>query len=133
VVCLFNIIKYHEGEIRLEQLRMISGTNWQGTTLLGLKQAAVREGFIAEGLRADIEYLKKIDSPVILHVHSKINFKHYIIVYKYHKGKFTIGDPARVLLKWMKKNLLKYGIHAHCSNLNLLDGVFLKSKIIEIK
>jgi ATP-binding cassette, subfamily C, bacteriocin exporter len=129
VICLFNIIKYHEGEIRLEQLRMISGTSRKGTTLLGLKHAAVRSGFIAEGLRADIEYLRKIDSPVIIHITLEENFKHYIIVYKYHKGKFTIGDPASGITEMDEKELTKMWDSCSLLELKPAEGEFIKSKV----
>ncbi|MGF1587315.1 MAG: peptidase domain-containing ABC transporter [Bacteroidales bacterium] len=129
VVCLYNIIKFYEGEIRLEQLRTISGTNMQGTTLLGLKQAAVLSGFNAEGLRADMEYLKKIDSPVILHVTLEDNYKHYIIIYEYHKGHFKIGDPSTGITEMDEKELAEIWNSRSLLELSPIDGVFLKSRV----
>ena len=40
VACLASIIRYYGGQANLERLRELSGTSRQGTTLLGLYQAA---------------------------------------------------------------------------------------------
>lgn len=49
VACLASIINFYEGEISLENLRIISGTSKQGTTLLGLLQAAQQFGITGMG------------------------------------------------------------------------------------
>ena len=51
VTCLLNIIQYYGGKIGLEKLREISGTNKQGTTLLGLYHAAEICGLTVEGIK----------------------------------------------------------------------------------
>ncbi len=53
VACLATLIKFYQGDCRLEKLRELSGTSKQGTTLLGLMQAAKQVGFNAEGLEAE--------------------------------------------------------------------------------
>jgi len=115
VVCLFNIIKYYKGYVNLEKLRELSGTNKKGTTLLGLFQAAQKSGFTAEGIEADIDYLKTIEKPSILHVIIDNQLQHYIICYGYKNGKFIIGDPSRGIMEytpqkikeiWISKSLL---------------------------
>nr|MBP6756349.1 hypothetical protein [Bacteroidia bacterium] len=40
VACLLSIIKYYNGSGSLERLRELSGTSIQGTSMLGLQQAA---------------------------------------------------------------------------------------------
>lgn len=95
VTCLANIIHYHGGEARIEKLRELSGTNKQGTTLLGLYQASLKSGFRAEGLKADTDYLKKTGSPVILHVVIDDRLHHYLVIYSWSDGRFLAGDPAR--------------------------------------
>ena len=69
VACLASIIKFHQGESSLENLRKLSGTSKQGTTLLGLMQAAQQVGFEAEGLEAEgVHNLSELSEPAILHV-----------------------------------------------------------------
>lgn len=57
VACLLSLIKFYDGAHTIEKLRELSGTSKQGTTLLGLYQAASKAGFTAEGCEADIQAL----------------------------------------------------------------------------
>ena len=100
VACLSSIIKFHEGVPNLEKLRIASGTSRQGTTLLGLCQVANSIGFNADGMQADVAFLREIKQPVILHVIVNGSMLHYVVCYKVLQNSFLIGDPA-VGLKWM--------------------------------
>jgi len=84
----------------LEKLRIASGTSRQGTTLLGLFQVANSIGFNAEGMQADMVFLKEIKQPVILHVVVNGSMLHYVVCYQVSKNLFLVGDPA-IGLKWM--------------------------------
>lgn len=99
VACLASVVKFHGGYVKLETLREISGTSKQGTTLLGLYQAASQIGFDAEGFEADIENLKKHPSPCILHVIMNETLMHYIVCYGFNENCFIIGDPAKGIVK----------------------------------
>ena len=68
VACLLSVLKYHRGAASLERLRELSGTHTQGTTMLGLVQAATSLGFSTKGLQADMAFLKELSEPCILHV-----------------------------------------------------------------
>lgn len=101
VACLANIIRYHGGDANLETLRKLSGTSRQGTTLLGLLQAAQQLDFDAEGLEAEgLHNLNELTEPAILHVVMEEKLQHYVVYYpsenwKNISGKITIGDPAK--------------------------------------
>lgn len=130
VACLLSIIKFHGGNQSLEQLRKLSGTSRQGTTLLGLMQAAQQLGFNAEGLEAEsVANLSELTEPAILHVVIENRLQHYIVFYPEstplsepvpHGGREGQGvrlhDPARGLITltpsqldqiWQSKALLK--------------------------
>ncbi len=92
--CLAMIIKYYTGFPRLEHLRTISGTTKQGATMLGLYQAAQKEGLSAEAYKADLENLKQIQQPCILHVVKEGYLLHYIVCFTYEKNRFIVADPA---------------------------------------
>lgn len=94
VACLASLVTYFGGEITIEQLRELSGTTKQGTTLLGLFQAANEIGLKAEPFEADIENLKEVDDLCILHIIKDQKLQHYVICYGYEKGNFLISDPA---------------------------------------
>lgn len=102
VACLSSIIKFHGGVPNLEKLRIASGTSRQGTTLLGLYQVANSIGFNAEGMQADMVFLREIKQPVILHVLVNGSMLHYLVCYQVMQNRFLIGDPA-VGLKWMNE------------------------------
>ena len=99
VACLLSLIRYYGGTHPLEKLRELSGTTRQGTTLLGLYQAANQLGFNAEGFEAGIGALKGHNSPVILHVLMEDHLQHFLVCYGYQDEKFIIGDPAKGILR----------------------------------
>jgi ATP-binding cassette, subfamily C, bacteriocin exporter len=82
VACLLSIIQFHGGSGSLEELRKLSGTSRQGTTLLGLLQAAQQSGFDAEGLEAEgVHNLSELNEPAILHVVMENRLQHYLVYY----------------------------------------------------
>lgn len=104
VACLLSLVQYYGGAHTLEELRSFSGTTVQGTTLLGLYQAANSIGFEAEGNEADIEVLKAYNAPLILHL-TMGNLEHYVVCYGFEKGIFIIGDPAKGIIKLSPQEL----------------------------
>lgn len=110
VACLLSIIRYHGGESNFERLRELSGTSIQGTSLLGLQQAANDLGFKAESFEVEeLEVFKKEASfPCILHVVIDEKLEHYIIILKVPKFKdqWDIFDPAKGFEAWNEEKLL---------------------------
>ncbi|MDR0573953.1 MAG: peptidase domain-containing ABC transporter [Tannerella sp.] len=94
LACLSMIVKYYGGNVRQEDLRTASGTSLQGTTLLGLYQAAGKLNLMPEGYEADMSSLKTLKVPVILHIIKDGKIEHYVVCFGYDGEKFTIGDPA---------------------------------------
>lgn len=95
VACLLSLIEYYGGSNSLEKLRELSGTTRQGTTMLGLYQAANQLGFCAQGNEADIQAIIDHKEPLILHVVIENRLHHYIVCYGYKDGVFIIGDPSK--------------------------------------
>ncbi len=94
VACLSSVVNYYGGETKIEHLREISGTTKTGTTLLGLYQAANKIGLQAEAYEADIENLRKLEYPSILHIIKDKRLQHYVICYGYENGLFLVSDPS---------------------------------------
>lgn len=105
VACLLSILKYHGGNKSLENLREISGTSKQGTTLLGLYQAAQKLGFEVEGYEGNFEYLQELEHPVIQHVIIDKRLLHYVVCYGFENGKYIIGDPGRGIMEYTEPEL----------------------------
>lgn len=127
VACLLSLIQYYEGSNSLEKLREISGTTKQGTTLLGLYQAANQLGFTAQGNEADLQAIIDHKEPLILHVVIEERLQHYIICYGYQNNKFIIGDPAKGIIYLTKEELEVIWKSKSCLTLTPNDS-FVKSK-----
>lgn len=118
VACLLSIIKLYNGNQSIEKLREISGTNKQGTTILGLYQAANKLGFNVEGCETDIQALIDHKQPVILHVLIENKLQHYVVCYEYNENKgFLIGDPAKGIYNLPTEELEKIWISKTCLTL----------------
>ncbi|MDR3338868.1 MAG: peptidase domain-containing ABC transporter [Candidatus Symbiothrix sp.] len=98
IACLTMIVKYYGGNARQESIRSISGTTTQGTTLLGLYQAAEKLNFIPNAYQADLNDLKSFTSPVVLHVVKNEKIEHYVVCFGFENNKFIIGDPGDKML-----------------------------------
>jgi ATP-binding cassette, subfamily C, bacteriocin exporter len=110
VACLRNILGYYKADISIEKLREWSGAGIQGTSLLGLHQAAGQAGFKAEGARAGgISDLLEVRHPCILHVTMEGTQLHYVVFYpaESNNEQLLIGDPAKGLIYLESKALEK--------------------------
>ena len=115
LACLSMICKYYGGDIPQEKLVSTSGTSLTGTSLLGLYQAANNIGLKAEGFEADVEHLRELKHPAILHFTLPDGLEHYVVCFGYVEGFFILGDPANEVIKmneqevvelWKSKKLL---------------------------
>lgn len=130
VACLLSLINYYGGDNSLEKLRELSGTNKQGTTLLGLYQAANELGFEANGCEADIQAVIDHKEPLILHVVIEERLQHYLICYGYENDKFIIGDPSKGITTYTKEELEKVWKSKTCLTLKPTDK-FVKSDVVK--
>ncbi|NOU18624.1 MAG: peptidase domain-containing ABC transporter [Bacteroidales bacterium] len=134
VACLSTVIKFYNGFTPLERIRELSGTAKQGTTVLGLYQAAQQLGFDAQGLEAEsVSNLKELDEPAILHVVLHENLQHYYVFFGFDKDdNIVIADPAKGILTitkdeleqvWRSKALLKL-----IPNKEFVEGKIIKKE-----
>ncbi len=129
VACLSTLTKYYGGNVSIEKFRELSGTTKQGTTLLGLYQAANKTGFTAQGNQADIQAIIEHDKPLILHVNIENNLEHYLVCYAYKNKRFIIGDPAKGIVYYTKEELEKIWKSKKCLTL-APNSAFRKSENI---
>jgi ATP-binding cassette subfamily B protein len=124
VACLQSLLRYYGGDATLEELRAKSGTTKQGTTLLGLYQAASNFGFAAQGCEADARALIEHAAPVILHIVTEKGLQHYVICYKAQPNQYTIADPATgQIAVWDEQTLLTHWQSKTCLTLNPMQVV----------
>jgi ATP-binding cassette, subfamily C, bacteriocin exporter len=105
VACLASAARFFGGDVRIGRLREISGTGKQGTTLLGLFEAAQASGFSAEAFSAGIDDLKDLKNPCILHVLMEKRLQHYVICYGWQNDHFIISDPAKGVARYTASEL----------------------------
>ena len=97
VACLQSALKHFGARaVSFERLRELSGTSRQGTTMLGLLQAAHELGMDAQGYEATTAQLLECTDLCILHILKDGKLQHYVVYYGYDPATNTvrIGDPA---------------------------------------
>ncbi|WP_229216945.1 peptidase domain-containing ABC transporter [Dyadobacter luteus] len=125
VACLISLIRFYGGDSTFEQIRRLSGTDIYGTSMLGLKEAAIKSGFEAEGCQADFNSLLEHGKPVILHVALESGQQHYIVFYGKSSSNvdnvnlYMIGDPESGLKQYSEQDLLRVWKSRICLTLEL--------------
>lgn len=95
VAALASVARYYGSNYSLAHLRELAKTDKEGTTALGIVEAAKAIGFETQAVRADMSLFdeKDIPFPFIVHVNKEGKMQHYYVVYKAKKNHFIIGDP----------------------------------------
>jgi len=91
--CLASLAEHYGLSSSVAAIRDLAGTDQDGTTLLGLAEAADSIGLLATGFSADIEALHELTLPAIAHWGEN----HYVVVWELNGKSVAIGDPAEGL------------------------------------
>lgn len=114
--CLRMVAKYYGKNISLQQLRELSQTTREGSSLLGISEAAENIGFRTIGVKISFDNLvANAPLPCIAHW----NQNHFVVIYKIKKNKVFIADPAHGVLTYTKEEFLK------CWKSGVNDGIVL--------
>lgn len=105
VCCLASIIKYYNGYIPIEKIRLDAHTNIDGTSAYHIITAANKYGFDGSGINTSYCELYKNKSllPVIAYVTLKNGITHYVVIYEIYKNTLKIMDPAKGYIKVTKE------------------------------
>lgn len=106
VSCLQMICKYYGQSYSFEELEKICVPTIEGVSLLGIKDAAETLGFSTACCQMSLKALKRTPFPCILHW----NQNHFVVLYKYDRGKFYIADPGIGRMEYNEKEFTKYWI-----------------------
>ncbi|WP_133441137.1 peptidase domain-containing ABC transporter [Chryseobacterium salivictor] len=120
--CLRIVSKYYGKTIPLQQIRNLSETTREGSSLLGLSDAAENLGFRSLGVQVDFNTLvEEVPLPCIVHW----NKQHFVVVYKIDKtGKVYISDPSYGLITYEKEEFIKFWIGENATE-NTEEGIAL--------
>ena len=103
--CLRIVAKFYGKLISLQEIRNLSETTREGTSLLGLSIAAEKIGFKTLGVQIDFNTLKE---DIILPNISLWNKNHFIVVYKIDSSNCVyVSDPSFGLLKYSKDEFIQ--------------------------
>lgn len=97
VACLSMILNFYDTSVPISKLRLMSGTNSQGTSAFGLIQALNAFQFETQVFQTDEAIWKEenVPYPLISHVIIDGAFSHYVVVYGMKNGKLLLADPAK--------------------------------------
>ncbi len=89
--CLSMILHHYGKYLPLEEVRLACGVSRDGSTAKSILQAARNYGLEAKGFRMNIEDLKSIQLPAIIHW----EFNHFVVLAEINKHGFIINDPGQ--------------------------------------
>lgn len=100
--CVKMIAKYYGKIINTQQLRTLSETTREGSSLMGLSDAVESIGFKSLGVK--LTYTKLLEAPLPCIVHWNKN--HFVVVYKINKNTVYVSDPAHGLITYTKEEFI---------------------------
>lgn len=95
VAALAMILKHYGSSYSLAYLRELAQTSREGTSALGLVEAAKQLDLETQAIRADLDLFKQenLSYPFIVHVVKEGGLQHYYTVFGQIKEQLVIGDP----------------------------------------
>ena len=122
--CIRIIAKFYGKLFPLAFLRELSETIRDGSSLLGLSEAAEHIGFRTLAIKIDTKTLLETPLPCLLHWDKN----HFVVLYDIKESKkgttYYISDPAHGLLKYNEQEFLKHWI-GNNATANTNEGVVL--------
>ena len=102
--CLRMIAAFYGKTYSLQKLRQLAHITREGVSLLGLSDAAEAIGFRTIGARISYEQLLEAPKPCVVHWDQD----HFVVVYKFRKGKVYVADPAFGLVEYSELEFKKH-------------------------
>ena len=107
-------------------MRELAQTSREGTSALGLVEAAKQLGLETQAIRADLDLFKQenLSYPFIAHVVKEGGLQHYYTVFGQIKGQLIIGDPDP------SKKVIKMPLEEFCQRVDGSCSLFCSRKIL---
>ena len=107
MVCLQMVSEHYGQTHSVKKISVLCPPTKEGTSLLGLNDAAVTLGFYTVCVETKVNELSYLPLPSILHW----NQNHFVVLYKVKKGKkFYVADPGKGLVKYSLEELKSHWI-----------------------
>lgn len=104
--CLRMIAKYYGKHYNAETLRQKTGFSRQGTSLLGISEAAETIAFRTRGMMLTLGKLLEAPMPCVLHWDQN----HFVVLIKITKKKAKVADPAKGIVTYDMEDFLSHWI-----------------------
>ena len=121
--CLSSIIKFYDGYVPLEKIRMDTFTSYEGVSAYHILKAAEKYGFDGFVKKSNNKNLSEIILPAIVHVIYKNGLTHFMCLYEIKGNNYILMDPSKGKIKMAKTDFDE-----------IFSGVFIelfpKNKII---
>lgn len=104
LACLAMVCVSHGYKTNLSSLRRRFAVSLKGSTLKSLIATADKIGLSARPLRTELQGLKTLLTPAILHW----NMDHFVVLVKIDRNTMTIHDPARGVVKMNYSEISKH-------------------------
>lgn len=100
--CLATICKTYGLKYPISKIREVAGTDKEGTSALGVIQAAEKLGFSAKGVKANKpeDIFGEIPLPAIAHVVIDNTMLHYVVIHKINEKEIIVADPGKGIVKY---------------------------------
>ena len=92
--CIASVAAYYNLYLPVSRIRQYAGTDRQGTSLMGMIEAAENLKFHAKAARADKKDISSIPLPAIFHVVKPAGEQHFVVVYRKKNKRISYMDPA---------------------------------------
>jgi ATP-binding cassette, subfamily C, bacteriocin exporter len=92
--CLVSVAMHFKLDLSVTRIRQLANTDKQGTSMLGMIEAAEKLGFNAKGVKGSFHCLFDIPLPSIVHVETANRFHHFKVIYGIDKRVVKLMDPA---------------------------------------
>lgn len=99
--CIAMISAFYGLKLPLSRVREYTKTDNEGTNIYGLVDGASKIGLVGSALCGSPKELidgisaGEIQCPFVAHIVSDSGLLHFVVVYRYHRGKFYIADPGK--------------------------------------
>lgn len=103
VACLSMVSSFYGRKIGMNRLRELAHVTSQGTDLKSMADTAESIGFLARGIKANYDGLKKCKGPLICHWGSN----HFVVLFEINNDEALIADPADDLITLSRDRFLQ--------------------------
>jgi ATP-binding cassette, subfamily C, bacteriocin exporter len=105
--CLASVAAWFRFNLPVARIRQLANTDKQGTTMLGMVEAAEKLGFTAKGIKGSYQSLFDIPKPSIIHVITEGGYHHYKVLYGINRKSAKVMDPLDGKIHTMLHDALK--------------------------